>query len=312
MLQFGLSAVVSKKAVKTSNGEKVVKERQPLPAVITLTTVAGRFNITDAAMKVLGLQKADSILFVTNYDSILTAIATKDESITAIAIERDMDIDSDEFKNAMLKEFGKVYVTKGFPKFASDGTPIMGNERLTKKEKVDLLAIQLEDLIVSKRPEIAPRVVEAGKAMSVSEVTEEQIREFITPDDVVVPQVQQHQGAKISVVGSAVQLFNFSDATVYNQLSVGVPADHIAIYTIKPETTEYPISDGIKEIACTMFELELDGYKEKIQKKAKSAASTEEVVEEVANEEFASAADELPFEGSVEESNEAPEFDPFA
>lgn len=302
-LSFGLSAVIAKKspkAVKESNAT----ERKPLDPVITLVTTPGRFNITEAAMKQLDVTKGEHVLFVTNYEGILAAIAAKSEEVVAIAIQHDLDVDSIEFRDLMLKEFGKIYVTKGFLKFASDGKEIMSTIRLSKKEAEEQFAIQKADLCVTKRPEIAARVVEKGLAVSVSEVTNEQIEAEVNIKDINLPVEQAHFGSKISPVSSSAQLFTFSDSTVYGQLALNVPADHNAIFAIKPETTTYPLSNGVEEVECVMFELELKEYKAKQIKKSASKETVEGAVEEVANEEIASTEDQLPFEGEASSTEE--------
>lgn len=278
MLQFGLGIVMPKKETKA----KVAKVREivELNPIITATSVAGRFEITDKALALLGLKPDSNIMFVSNYDQLLAAIENGMESLVEDCIEQGFDIKSGEGVKYLFDKYGVLYVTEGIERFKSDGTNMLAKPKKTKAELEEYLASQRTDLIVAKRTEIESRLVESGVISQIGEATEEQLLAEVNIKDVEVPFENARFGSKMSAISGSVQgTRTFTDSHLYKQLNV--PEGHKMIFNIVSESEQYDLSNGFDNVTVPIYKLVLDKVMEvqKRVRKAKDVETSEEVVE---------------------------------
>lgn len=205
-LKFGMSAVAENRRVVERN-----------PQLIALSTKGG-FKITPAISSALNIATGDYVQFVNNLDEIDRAIMNNDADLVAYCEQAGLDITSSAARIAIHKEFGMWGLIKGVPKFDSKGNRIMGNERLSIKDKTANVEAHFDEYMETvmnqdENEEIKETLTRDG-------ITHEEqvtiLTEFVQPK-----QVGKFTGSKTSNVSNAIGVGNtllFTDTNVWFQL----------------------------------------------------------------------------------------------
>jgi len=120
----------------------VTKRNQDLEPKVIVTPTAGILRINEAASKFMDVKMGEHVLFLNNDDTVLKAIADKNEDILAWAEEN----------NKPVAEFPRSFwVVKGWLELDDDGEVVMVKERLTPQERKDgKVAEMVESFVGSK------------------------------------------------------------------------------------------------------------------------------------------------------------------
>lgn len=203
-LSFGFSTVAPGQKSNVVNAE---------PQLIANST-KGKFTITSAVSRFLGIAVGENIQFISNYSEIDAAIAAKDEALVAWANEEGIDLDTQEGMDAVYAEFGVWAIAKGHQLFDSKGKALQVAERFTKEEKEEWLAANKAQAIEMFRPQL---IEKSGNP----DATDEELAALITVDMVKSPLVDKYQGSKSSTTsnntGTGLPL-SITDANVWATL----------------------------------------------------------------------------------------------
>lgn len=237
-LTFGVKSVVA-----GQKGSAVSVDPQ-----LTVNSTKGKFTITPAVSRALGLVPGDFITFYDNIDEITRAIALKTDDIVAAFEENGLDINDPEAVEAMISAYRTISISKSIPQKNADGTPKMTNERMAKADK--------QAYADAHRDEIISSLEAAG-----IEVTEENILGAIKGDE-----VQAYNGSKCattSEMSGTGLVLSFTDSNMWNVLKANVDPDGrekmkrtIKVDVKNPVMTE--VHDGFETVSVATYVLNLE------------------------------------------------------
>jgi len=237
-LTFGVKSVVA-----GQKGSSVSVD----PQLVVLST-KGKFTITPAVSRALGLVPGDFITFFDNIDEITRAIAVKTPEIVAAFEENGLSIDDPEAIEAITNAYRTISIAKSIPQKNADGTPKMTNERMAKEDKLAY--------IDAHRDEIVQSLEDAG-----IEATEANILAAVKGDE-----VQAYNGSKCAttseMTGTGLVL-SFTDSNMWNVLKADVDPDErekmkrtIKVDVKNPIVTE--VNDGFETVSVPTYPLVLE------------------------------------------------------
>lgn len=185
------------------------------PQLIVLSTQGG-FRLTAPVTKALGIAPGDYVMFINNVADIDAALATNAPSVVEFAQETGLELGSRELAIAMHKEFDMWAVAKGIALYKKNGTPITVKERLSAKDKEQLVLADFDNTLAA--------ALASGNDELVASLT----RDGITKDEQVTimasliegREVQKYQGSKTATTSGCTGVglpLNFTDTNVWNQ-----------------------------------------------------------------------------------------------
>lgn len=260
-LNFGLNANV--KATVINPGQKATDDR----LILTVRSTEGKFSITGAVSKLLGVARGERVMFITNADLLEALIQAKDENILAFAAENgfeESDIDSVEFHDALFNAHLTHYIAKGFAMLKRDGTPMMEAVRTTNETKQAYLDEYRHDFYIANREAIKAKYAEKIDTTGMSEEEiDDVIENMISVDDVKSNETPKFAGSltsstsKMAGIGLAL---DFTDNTVWktlkNDLTLEVAKKKNRIFDVLvDEKTEAIVNNGMEDITVTIYPL---------------------------------------------------------
>lgn len=196
-----------------------VQAGQKLSAVVATpqlvaNSTAGKFSLTPAVTKALGIAVGDNVMFFNTIAPVEQAIANRADAIVEYAKENNIDLDSHEGQQAILKEFTVWFIAKGELKYDRKGNPIMASVRMSKEDKVKYLAAHGMELVEANRDALKERI---GNP----DATDEELLASIKPEEVESPKYHLAEGSKVATTSNATGVglqVNFTDTAIWNQL----------------------------------------------------------------------------------------------
>lgn len=247
-LAFGFSVVMNGQKSATVNAD---------PVLIANST-SGKFTITAPVSKALNVAPGDNVMFLNNIAEVEEAIATKNPAIVEWAEEANIDLDTNEGREAALKEFTAWGIAKGYPLYNAKGEPVMAKERYSNADKEKFLAENAAAMLPEMREMLIERV---GNA----DATDDELLAALTIDDIEVPTYHACRGSKTSsssatASGVGCQL-GFTDTSIWTSLKEGMEdvAKQNRIFTVDVKNPEVvQLKDGYKTIDVTVYPIEFD------------------------------------------------------
>ena len=276
-MKFGLSAVTVSVKRSAINDE----------AIMIANSTKAKFTLSGLVTRQLGLLPGDNVQFISNADSIMTAITEGDAQLVAWLAAyndehgTDFDIASTDAKDVIFAEFAEWAICKGVEAMDKNGSPRMTSGRVSKEDKAKMLEIQREDLVNKLGEELYNRAVAAGKVEAGEECELELLSEMLTVEDVELPMSPAYLGAKTATTSSMVGLgliLNFSDGGVWDELKkdLGDKAEsinrHFQVNLNEP--TEVEIHNGFEPVIVKAYTFKFDSDKA-IAPRKKGEATTE-------------------------------------
>lgn len=226
------------------------------PQLIANSTV-GKFQLTSAATKALDISKGEYVKFFDNRQSIEDQINNKTEWALAAAEQLCVNIEEPAGKIAIVEAALTFFVCKGWQKFESNGKPAMCNVRLTKEDKMEIIAARGAELITDAkfRNVLIERV---GNA----DATDEELIAAINVDD-INSQTEAYEGSKTASTSAATGvglLLSFTDTAIWTAMKADLGDNKDKknrVFDVKldaPERTT--VHNGFKEIEVVAYPLE--------------------------------------------------------
>lgn len=201
-IQFGVQAVIAGQKSSTLNAAPQ----------LTANSTVGKFVITSPVSKALNVAVGENVMFLNNIQGVEDAIQARVDDIVAYATENNIDLDTREGQDTLLKTFTQWFIAKGVKQYDSKGNPIMASERYTKEDKAKYLKAHAEEIVAANRDAL---VAEFG------EMSDEELAEKLTIDMVESPKFHTASGSKTASSGSATGVgcqLNFTDTAIWNAL----------------------------------------------------------------------------------------------
>ena len=211
-VSFGFSAVVA--------GQKSSGNNEPQ---LIANSTKGKFTITAAVSKAMGIAVGEYVQFVHNMDKIEQAINDGNEEVKAIAEEMGVDLNTREGALAVIEALTQWGIIKGQPMVDSKGKPIMVSARLTEEDKKAYIAANAAALIEANRETLIERV---GNP----EASDAELLAAIELDEVDYPKVPGFTGSKTASTSNATGVglqLGFTDSSVWSQLKKDLGEDAV-------------------------------------------------------------------------------------
>lgn len=240
-LSFGFSSVAAGQKSNIANAE---------PQLIANST-KGKFTLTSAVSRFLGIGVGENIQFINNYAEIEAAIAAKDEALVGWAEEEGIDLDTQEGMDAVYAEFGVWAIAKGHQLFDGKGKALQVAERYTKEEKEEWLADNVEEAVEMYRAQL---IEKAGNP----DATDEELASLITVDMIKSPMVDKFQGSKSSTTSNNTGIglpLSITDANVWAILKKDLedPTSVNRVFDVDlNDATDITVNDGFKKVQVRM------------------------------------------------------------
>lgn len=240
-LSFGFASVAAGQKSNIVNAE---------PQLIANST-KGKFTITSAVSRFLGISVGENIQFINNYAEIEAAIAAKDEALVAWAEEEGIDLDSQEGMDAVYAEFGVWAIAKGHQLFDSKGKALQVAERFTKEEKEEWLKEHAIEAVEAYRAQL---IEKSGNP----DATDEELAALLTVEMVKSPLVDKFQGSKSSTTSNNTGIglpLSITDANVWAVLKKDLedPTTVNRAFDVDLNAPEdIMVNDGFKEVKVRM------------------------------------------------------------
>lgn len=245
-IQFGIVGVQS--------GQKVASVAAG-PQLIANST-EGKFTITPAVSKALGIAVGEYVMFFNNIQPIEQAIVNKADVIVEYAKENNIDIDTHEGQQEILKAFTAWFIAKGELKYKRTGEPIMATVRMSKDDKVAYLKAHGMELVEANREALKERV---GNP----DATDEELLASISPDEVESPKYHLAEGAKTATTSSATGVglqLNFTGTAIWNlikkDLGENKTKKNRIFNVLLDEASVVPFDNGYKVIEVKAYPIE--------------------------------------------------------
>lgn len=245
-IQFGIVGV--------QGGQKVASVAAG-PQLIANST-AGKFTITPAVSKALGIAVGENVMFFNNIQPIEQAIVNKADAIVEYAKENNIDIDTHEGQQEILKAFTAWFIAKGELKYKRTGEPIMAAVRMSKDDKVAYLKAHGMELVEANREALKERV---GNP----DATDEELLASISPDEVESPKYHLAEGSKTATTSSATGVglqLNFTDTAIWNlikeDLGENKTKKNRVFNVLLDEASVVPFDNGYKVVDVKAYPIE--------------------------------------------------------
>lgn len=209
-VSFGFSAVVA--------GQKTSGNNEPQ---LIANSTKGKFTITAAVSRALGVAVGEYIQFVNNIAEIEAAIVAGHDDIKAIAEQLGVDYTSREGQIAIVEACTQWGIVKGQPMLDKLGEPIMVSARLTEEEKRAFIAKNGEAILSANREALIER--NGGQ-----DADDETLLGLIELDEVEYPKVPGFTGSKTASTSNATGVglqLGFTDSNVWSALKKDLGED---------------------------------------------------------------------------------------
>jgi hypothetical protein len=243
-----ISAVQAGQKSSTVNAE---------PRLIANST-PGKFQITSAVSKALGISVGENIQFFNNTDGLEKLANNPTEDVLQFCEENGIDINTAEGKRTFVDDNTVWFIAKGHQEFTSNGKPIMTAIRCTKEDKLEAIKQQGAELIKD----------EAFRAVLIERVgnedaTDEELIAAIDVDDIESPKTESYTGSKTATTGSATGVgcpLNFTDTSIWNAMKADLAENKDKknrVYNVLlDQPVEVPVNNGFKDINVTAYPVE--------------------------------------------------------
>lgn len=245
-LQFGVNAVIA--------GQKVTSIKTN-PQLIVNCTV-GKFTITSPVSKALNIAVGENVMFLNNIIGIEQAIQAKVDDIVAYAQEHNIDLDTREGEDAILKEFTQWFIAKGVPRYTTKGEPIFSTERMTKEDKEKYLAFHASEIVEANREALVEQF---------GDLSDEELISNLTIDMISYPKYHACSGSKTAANGNVTGVgsqLNFTDSAIWNALKVDLGDEankkNRIFNVLLDEGTLTDYNDGCKNVQITIYPIVFD------------------------------------------------------
>lgn len=202
-VSFGFSAVVA--------GQKTTGNNEPQ---LIANSTKGKFTVTAAVTRAMGVAVGEYIQFVHNIAEIEAAITAGNDDIKAVAAELGVDLTSREGQLAVVKALTQWGIVKGQPMYDSKGNPIMVSARLTEDEKRAFIAKNASAILAENREALIER--NGGQ-----DADDETLLGLIELDEIEYPKVPGFTGSKTASTSNATGVglqLGFTDSNVWSAL----------------------------------------------------------------------------------------------
>lgn len=263
-IKFGISAVVA--------GQK--KSSVMAEPMLTAQSTQGKFIITPIVSKTLNIANGEYIMFLNNIQGVEAAIQSRSEELLTLAAENNIDIETAEGQEQIMKMVSQWFIAKGVPQYDAKGEPIMVSERYTKADKEKYLDVHKAEIVAANHDELVGIF---------GELSDDELADKLTIDMVEVPKYHKCSGCKTASTsttnGTGLQL-NFSDSAVWSSLKADIaePTTKNRVFDVKlDEGTVIDYFDGYKNVNVTVYPIEFSKDTEVIarNKKSETTASAE-------------------------------------
>lgn len=230
--------------------------------VLTACSTEGKFSLTPAATKFMGIATGENVQFFNNIDAIEVAIDAKDETLLAECEEAGIDVDTIEGRKAVISKYGQWFIAKGHQMFDSKGNTLKSTLRMSDKDKEAFIASNVDEIISSNRDEFVSRLLLNEIISSPEEATNELLASVISTDDIDSPVVDKFNGARTSNVskmqGTGLML-SFTDASTWTILKADLaePKKVSRIFDVKlNEPLKIDVNNGYEMVVVTAYPIE--------------------------------------------------------
>ena len=227
------------------------------PKLIANST-PGKFQITSAVSKALGIAVGENVEFFNNVDSLEKLANTPTPEVLAWCEENGIDIESAEGKRQFVEMNTTWFIAKGHKEFTANGKPIMTTIRCTKEDKLEIIANRGAEFIQDDdfRAILIERVGNEN-------ATDEELIAAITPDDIESPKGESCTGSKTATTGTATGIgcpLNFTDTSIWNAMKADLGENKSKknrVYNVllaEPEVVK--VNNGFEMVEVTTYPVE--------------------------------------------------------
>lgn len=227
------------------------------PRLIANST-AGKFQITSAVSKALGIAVGENIEFFSNISGLETLANTPNQDVLNYCEENGIDITTPEGKRMFVESCTEWFIAKGHQEFTPTGKPIMTAVRCTKEDKLDYIKMNGAKLIEDEkfRAVLIERVGD-------EDASDEDLINAINPDDIESPKTESFTGSKTATTGTATGVgcpLNFTDTSIWNTIKANLGDKKEKMNRIfnvlldQPNTVE--VNNGFENVTVTVYPLE--------------------------------------------------------
>lgn len=241
-----IQPIVSGQKANVMNGE----------ARLIANSTSGKFQLTPAATKALGISRGEHVKFFDNRSSIEEAINNKTEWAIAAADQLGVDIDTPAGKIAIVEAALTFYVCKGWQRFESNGRPAMSNVRLTKEDKLTIIAESGAELITNA--EFRKKLIER---VGNPDASDEELINAINVDDIKT-ETEAYEGSKTASTGTATGvglLLSFTDTAIWTAMKQDLEdktSKNRSFKVCLDAPVPTTVNNGFKEIEVVAYPLE--------------------------------------------------------
>lgn len=227
------------------------------PRLIANSTT-GKFQITSAVSKALGISVGENIEFFSNINGLENLANNPTQDVLNYCEEKGIDINTPEGKRTFVESCTEWFIAKGHKEFTPAGKPIMTTVRCTKEDKLDFIKAHGAELIEDEkfRAILIERVGDENASY-------EDLIAAITVEDVKSPEVESYTGSKTATTGTATGVgcpLNFTDTSIWNSMKANLgdmKEKKNRIYNVlldQPNTVE--VNNGFEIVKVTVYPLE--------------------------------------------------------
>lgn len=245
-IQFGIAGVQA--------GQKLAAV-SATPQIVANSTI-GKFTLTPAVTKALNIAVGENVMFFNTIAPVEAAIANRADAIVEYAKENNIDLDSHEGQQAILKEFTVWFIAKGELKYDRKGNPVMASVRMSKEDKAKYLEAHGMELVEANREALKERV---GNP----DATDEELLASIKPEEVESPKYHLAEGSKTATSSNATGVglsVSFTDTAIWNQLKEDLGdtknKKNRIFDVLLDEPSTVPYNNGFKTIEVTAYPIQ--------------------------------------------------------
>ena len=227
------------------------------PRLIANST-SGKFQVTSAVSKALGISVGENIEFFNNIDGLERLANNPTQDVRTFCEENGINIESAEGKREFVAKCTVWFIGKGHQEFNSQGKPIMSTIRCTKEDKLE--AIRMNGAEMIKNEEFRAILIER---VGDEYADDETLIAAITVDDIKSPETESFTGSKTATTGTATGVgcpLNFTDTSIWNAMKADLGAakdKKNRVYKVcldSPETVT--VNNGYENIDVVIYPVE--------------------------------------------------------
>ena len=252
-VNFGITPIQNGQRNTASNDE---------PRLIANST-SGKFQLTGAVTKALGIAKGDSVMFLNNADGITAAFDPKHpehQQILELANELNVDINTNEGRNAVMEAALTYFVAKGICLYDKVGNPQQVAMRLTNKQKTEYIKLHADEILEKKKadPEKFAKLLDR---VGNPDATDEELKNALTLDD-ATPTEDKYLGSKVAskLVGTG-NMVSFTDTNVWMKLKNDLEDKESKnrYFDVHLDSAiTFTMNDGVKDVNITAYPISFD------------------------------------------------------